>query len=78
MQMTICIPFSIAIFSGNCKMSFSVLFCMLYSNDIEKSFIGSAPIEILGLMCERNCLVFSIHSSHLEEVCFKIEVAKRR
>ena len=31
-------------------------------------------MEILGLICARNCLVFSTHSSHLEEVCFNTEV----
>lgn len=62
--------------SGNCKISFPALSCMLYSKEIEKSFIGSVPMEILGLICARNCLVFSTHSSHLEEVCFNTEVAK--
>ena len=46
------------------------------SSDMEKSVIGSGPIEILGLIRERNSLIFSSHSSTFEEVCLRMADAK--
>ena len=74
-QTTILQPFFCAIFSGSCKISSILLLLGFISSDMEKSVMGSVPIEILGLIRERNNLACSSHSSNFEDVCLRIAEA---
>ena len=62
--------------SGSCSTSSVVLFAGLYSNEREKSLRGSCPKLIFGTKRLRNVFVFSIHSSHFDEVARTTAVAK--
>src|SRR5574344_2387226 len=68
--------FLLAIFSGSCKISSASSLLGLKSKEMDISDTGSGPKEILGLIRDKNSRAFSIHSSHLEEVCFNTAEAK--
>ncbi len=76
MHTTMLHPFFSAIFSGSCSISSTSSFFGVSSNESVKSAAASTPNETFGFMRDINCLMFSIHSSAFDDVCFSTAEAK--